>query len=59
MNFVIDFKKKWIRAWFMFMLRKRSGEIDGLEDYLCKGRQIKIIWFGGEGQLNFPEQKKI
>jgi len=40
------------------VLPKRPEEIDWLEDYLCKDRQIGIIWFGEEGKLNFPDQGK-
>ncbi len=38
------------------VLPKRPEEIDWLEDYLCKDRQIAIIWFSEEGKLNFPDQ---
>ena len=40
------------------VLPKRPEEIDWLEDYLCKDRQIGIIWFGEEGKLNFSDQGK-
>lgn len=40
------------------VLPKKPEEIDWLEDYLCKDRQIGVIWFNEDGKLNFPEQGK-
>jgi hypothetical protein len=38
------------------VLPKKPEEIEWLEDYLCKDRQIGIIWFNDEGKLNYPVQ---
>lgn len=34
----------------------KPSQIDWLEDYLCLDRNIGVVWFGDDGQLEFPEQ---
>ena len=37
---------------------KKPNQIDWLEDYICKDREIGIIWFEESGELNYPIQAK-
>jgi hypothetical protein len=38
------------------VLPDKPSEIDWLEDYLCIDREIGVIWFNNEGQLEYPNQ---
>lgn len=37
---------------------KKPDEIDWIEEYLCKDRNIGVIWFGNTGELEYSELGK-